>query len=67
MIALVSIIALIYEPIGPITDEPFLYGIDKAEVIEFMDLGPSIEELEKQMQRKHQRIMELNQEGVCDE
>lgn len=62
MIALLSIIALISEPIGPITDEPFIYGIDQAEVIEFMDLGPSIEELERQMQRTHKRIMELNTE-----
>lgn len=63
----VSIIALIYEPIGPITDEPFIYGVDQLEVVEFMDLGPSIEELERQMQRKNKRIMELIQEGVCDE
>jgi hypothetical protein len=31
-----------------------------------MDLGPSIEELERQMQRKHRRIMRLN-ETECDE
>ncbi|OQW71702.1 MAG: hypothetical protein BVN33_14820 [Proteobacteria bacterium ST_bin13] len=67
MLPFLSIIALIYEPVGPITDPPFVYGIDQLEVIEFEDLGPSIEELEKQMQRQRQRIMELNQEGVCDE
>ncbi len=57
MLPLLSIIAQIYEPIGPITDIPFQYGVDELEVIEFEDLGPSIEELERQLQRQNKRIM----------
>jgi hypothetical protein len=62
MTPLVLIIAMVLEPIGPITDEPFIYGIDTLEVI---DVIP-VEVLEKKLRMEDLklkfRIMELPDE-----
>ena len=47
MIALVSLIALYLEPVGSITEEPW----DFVTPIEIIDLGPTVETMERQMQR----------------
>lgn len=52
MIAMIYILALVLEPIGPITDIPFQYGIDTLEVIEEAPL----EEIEERL--RHREMME---------
>ena len=58
MIAMIYILALVLEPIGPITDEPFIYGVDSIEVIEEAPL----EEIERKMRleeiKQRYRVME---------
>ena len=63
---LAIILALYLEPIGPITDEPWNFATDQVEEVEIIDLGPSLEEMEQQLQRRNRRIMELNDTG-CQE
>jgi hypothetical protein len=62
MIPFVFIFAFIVDPVGSILDEPW----DYVEEVEVIDLGPSLEEMERQLQRQNKRIMEFkNME--CDE
>jgi len=56
MIPLVFIIALEWLPPEPITAEPFDYGAP----IEVIDLGPTVEAMERQMQRQP-KIGECNE------
>jgi hypothetical protein len=49
------IIALLLEPIGSVTDEPFNYGTDQIEVIDVIPL----EDLERKLKQQNLRIMEV--------
>lgn len=55
MIPFVFIFAFIVEPVGSVLEIPW----DYVEEVEVIDLGPSLEELERQLQRQNQRIMEF--------
>jgi hypothetical protein len=55
MIPSMLIIALLLEPIGSVTDEPFNYGTDQIEVIDVIPL----ETLERKLKQRNLRIMEV--------
>jgi hypothetical protein len=55
MIPSMLIIALLLEPIGSVTDEPFNYGTDQIEVIDVIPL----EDLERKLKQQKLRIMEV--------
>jgi hypothetical protein len=55
MIPSMLIIALLLEPIGSVTDEPFNYGTDQIEVIDVIPL----EDLERKLKQQNLRIMEV--------
>jgi hypothetical protein len=58
MIPSMLIIALLLEPIGSVTDEPFNYGTDQIEVIDVIPL----EDLERKLKQQKLRIMENRDE-----
>ncbi len=60
MLALMFIIALYLDPVGAITDETFIPGVDKIEVIDVIPLDV----LEKKLKRQHLRILNVEPEHM---